>query len=126
MLELNNFSISEVSFSFNPHILPNFRGMMSTIYCDLYNNSKIDDVKKLFSAFAESNHFINYFNDDYQADFFAVQKTNKCILKIFNHAEENKIIIVSLIDNLIKGAAGQAVQCLNIILGFEETIGMLK
>ena len=124
--EMNNISKSKVSFSFNPHILPNFRGMMSTIYCNLINNKNRKDVIKLFYNFAESNPFIKLFNDETQADFFSVQNTNNCIIKIFNHIDEDKIIIVSLIDNLIKGAAGQAVQCLNISYGFDETIGLKK
>ncbi len=123
--ELQTFSKSEVYFSFNPHILPNFRGMMSTIYCDLTNGTKIQDVKKLLSSFSLSNPFIKFYDENTRADFFSVQNTNNCILKIFHHYDDKKVIIVSLIDNLIKGAAGQAVQSLNVCFGFEESTGLI-
>ena len=58
-------------------------------------------------------------------DLFSVQNTNFCKIKIFNHHSENKIIIVSGIDNLIKGAAGQALQSLNIIEGFDEKLSLI-
>ena len=72
----------------------------------------------------KENYFIEFIKNDQRADFFLVQNTNKCILKIFNHYDDSKIIIVSLIDNLLKGAAGQAVQCFNLSLGIKEFIGI--
>ena len=51
-----------------------------------------------------------------KADFFTIQNTNNCIIKLFKNYSSSKIIIVSLIDNLLKGAAGQAIQCMEIIL----------
>ncbi len=97
--ELNKHSSeNEVKFSFNPHILPNFRGIEM-------DKSDIDNVETL--------------------DFFSVQNSNYCKIKIFNHHSEDKIIIVSAIDNLIKGAAGQAVQCFNIAENIEETVSLV-
>ncbi len=124
--ELQKVNKSEVLFSFNPHILPNFRGMMSTIYCDLLNNVKIKDVIDCFEELEKNNYFIKFLRDNQRGDFFYVQNTNNCILKLFNHYEDSKIIIVSLIDNLQKGAAGQAVQCFNLSHGLEEYIGLNK
>ncbi len=122
--ELKKINKSEVLFSFNPHILPNFKGMMSTIYCDLSDNIKINDVIKLFEELDQNNYFIEFIANDKRGDFFYIQNTNKCVLKIFKHYDESKIIIVSLIDNLQKGAAGQAVQCFNVSNGLEENIGL--
>ena len=122
--ELDKIKGNKVKFSFNPHIMPNFRGMMSTIYCDLSKNINYSDIKKLYMELDKNNHFINFFSEDKRADFFSIQNTNYCIFKIFKHLDESKIIIVSLIDNLIKGAAGQAVQCFNISLGLDETISL--
>ena len=59
-----------------------------------------------------------------RSDFFKVQNTNNCLIKIFNHYDSSKIIIVSLIDNLLKGASGQAVQCMNIMFGYDEGLGL--
>ena len=123
--ELNKFSKDPVIFSFNPHILPIFRGMMSTIYCDLKNGISIMDVKNTLDNFYKDMPFVEILNDNIKADFFRVQNTNKCIIKILKHHSDNKIILVSLIDNLIKGAAGQAIQCFNIISNFDQSLSLI-
>ena len=123
--ELEKKHKNEVLFSFNPHILPNFRGMMSTIYCDLNDGMKENDVIKCFEQLDSQNYFIDFKNGEQRADFFSVQNTNKCVLKIFKHYDNSKIIIISLIDNLLKGAAGQAVQCFNLTKGFDESSGLI-
>ena len=122
--ELEKKHKKEVLFSFNPHILPNFRGMMSTIYCDLNGGVNQSDVINCFEQLDSQNYFVDFKNDELRADFFLVQNTNKCVLKIFKHYDDSKIIIISLIDNLLKGAAGQAVQCFNLSKSFEESLGL--
>ena len=125
--ELNkNTKQTEVLFSFNPHVLPNFRGMMSTIYCDLLPGININNVINCFNDMANKNQFINFIQNDQRADFFSIQNTNNCLIKIFDHYNSSKVIIVSLIDNLIKGAAGQAVQCFNLSQGFDESLALKK
>ena len=124
--ELNKHSsASEVMFSFNPHILPNFRGMISTIYCDLSNGIKKTDIINQFQELQKINPFLKYIDHDEILDFFSIHNSNFCKIKIFDHYSENKLIIVSAIDNLIKGAAGQAVQCFNIAENIEETVSLL-
>ena len=99
--------------------------MMSTIYCDLQDGIKENDIIKCFEQLNSQNFFIDYINNEQRADFFLVQNTNKCVLKIFRHYDNSKVIIVSLIDNLLKGAAGQAVQCFNLSKGFDESLGLI-
>ena len=124
--ELNKHSSeNEVKFSFNPHILPNFRGMISTIYCDLNNSIKKADIINLLKELDKINPFLKYIENDETLDFFSIQNSNYCKIKIFDHYSEDKLIIVSAIDNLIKGAAGQAVQCFNIAENIEETVSLL-
>ena len=124
--ELNKYnSQKEVKFSFNPHILPNFRGMISTIYCDLKNTVKKSDINDLFKGLQNTNPFLKIISKDEPLDFFSIQNSNYCKIKIFDHHSDDKVIIVSAIDNLIKGAAGQAVQCLNIAENIEETEALL-
>ena len=122
--ELIKCCSKKISFSFNPHIMPNFRGMMSTIYCDLNYNIDFETISKNLKQFSTKNYFIHFFDKNQRADFFSVQNNNKCIIKIFKHANDRKIIIVSLIDNLIKGAAGQAVQCFNLRNNFLEKLSL--
>ena len=124
--ELEKVNKSKVLFSFNPHILPNFRGMMSTIYCDLRDKVSKKDIVDCYQQLDKDNPFVEFIKNDYRADFFSVQKTNKCVLKLFDHYDHTKIIIVSLIDNLQKGAAGQAVQCFNLSYGFNEDTALIK
>ena len=124
--ELNKHSSeNEVMFSFNPHILPNFRGMISTIYCDLNNSIKKTDIINLLKELDKINPFLKYIENDETLDFFSIQNSNYCKIKVFDHYSDDKLIIVSAIDNLIKGAAGQAVQCFNIAENIEETVSLL-
>ena len=70
--------------------------------------------------------FISDNSKNISANTLYVINKNICILKLFNHYDRSKIIIVSLIDNLIKGAAGQAVQCFNLSQGFDESSALTK
>ena len=89
--------------------------MMSTIYCDLNKNTNINDIKNCFNNYYKTSKFIRLFDSKTRNDFFKVQNTNYCYLNIFNHYDDSKIIIVSLIDNLLKGASGQAIQCMSLM-----------
>ena len=124
--ELQKITDKNIDLSFNPHILPVFRGMMSTIYCHLENNITLNDVKKSMDIFCKNLNFVHLLTKSEEADFFSIQNTNDCKIKIFKHSNNSKIIIVSLIDNLIKGAAGQAVQCFNIMQDLDEKISLVN
>ncbi len=123
--ELSKFNLeNDLAFSFNPHILPIFRGMMSTIYCDLNNGVKKNEIIEILKNFDQDNYFIKFLSNNEKLDFFSVKNSNYCKIKIFNHFSDDKIIIVSNIDNLIKGASGQAVQCLNLMEQYEENMAL--
>ena len=122
-LEKNNRN-KDINFSFNPHIMPVFRGIMSTIYCNLNADVTANDIKNCYNNNYSDLPFIKIKKNEEKFDFFTVQNTNNCLIKLFPHSSDNKIIIVSLIDNLIKGAAGQAIQCFNIIYNFDENLSL--
>ena len=122
--ELSKISNISIKFSFNPHIMPIFRGMMSTIYCDLNINISNHHINKCIKKFYSNTNFVKLINTKDRNDFFKVQNTNNCFIKFFNHYDSSKIIIVSLIDNLLKGASGQAVQCMNIMFSYDEKLGL--
>ncbi len=124
--ELSKVNKTNINFSFNPHILPIYRGMMSTIYCDLNKNISNNDIKKCLIKFYSNANFVKLIEKPERNDFFKVQNTNNCFIKLFNYYDSSKIIIVSIIDNLLKGASGQAVQCMNIMFGFDEKLGLDK
>ena len=122
--ELEKVSKLNIKFSFNPHILPIFRGIFSTIYCDLNTNINKNNVVECLKNYFSNKHFVKILNDEDKADFYTIRNTNNCLIKIFDHYDETKIIIVSVIDNLLKGASGQAVQSMNIMSGLNENIGL--
>ena len=122
--ELDKCSNKKVNFSFNPHILPNFRGMMSTIYCDLKKDKTDEDIFLTLKNYYHDSFFVKILENNDHQDFFSVQNTNNCLIKLFRHNSTNRVIIVSLIDNLLKGAAGQAIQCFNQFFDFKELLSL--
>ena len=124
--ELSNYCKSKINFSFNPHILPIFRGLISTIYCDLSKNVNKKKISDFLNKFYNKKKFVNILNKNEKCDFYSIYKTNNCLIKLYKHYNSNKIIIVSAIDNLLKGASGQAIQCMNIVFKFKENEGLNK
>ena len=99
---------------------------MSTIYFDLKKNISKQDVNECLIKFYSKNNFVKLIDKSMRSDFYRVQNTNNCFIKLFDHYDSSKIIIVSLIDNLLKGASGQAVQCMNIMFGYDEKFRLRK
>ena len=99
--------------------------MMSTIYLDLKENVNINDVNNVLINFTNQLKFVRFLDQEDQPDFYSIQNNNNCIIKSYSGSNASKIIIVSLIDNLLKGAAGQAVQCFNISLGLDEELSLI-
>ena len=122
--ELSKSCNSKINFSFNPHIMPIFRGMMSTIYCDLEKGATLKDLNNELDIFYKNANFIKIIEDEERLDFFKIQNTNYCYIKLFNHYNISKVIIVSAIDNLLKGASGQAVQCMNLMYNLNENLAL--
>ena len=115
---LKKFTKKKINFNFTPHLTPMFRGILSTIYIDLekgVNKSKI--IKKL-SNFYKKDPFVKIMNADTLISTNDVINSNNCFISVCKTKYKNKIIILSAIDNLIKGGAGQAIQNLNIKFNF--------
>ena len=115
---LKKFTKKEVNFSFTPHLTPMFRGILSTIYVDLKNDVAQSKVIKKLSDFYKKDNFIKILKADTWISTNDVIGTNKCIISVCRSKYKNKLIILSAIDNLIKGGAGQAIQNLNIKFNF--------
>ena len=117
---LSKFTNKNFQFSFTPHLSPMFRGILSTIYLDLEkkaNQSKI--IKTLVKSYKGEN-FVKILDSDKLLSTNDVINTNNCFITVCKSKYKNKIIIISAIDNLIKGGAGQAVQNLNNKFNFPE------
>lgn len=106
---------------FVPHIVPISRGILSTIYLWLDKAISQKEIIRLYEEFYRLSPFLRI-SGDYMPQIKDVLFTNICALGI--KTEGKRVIIVSVLDNLVKGAAGQAVQNMNIIYGFEETEGL--
>ena len=116
--ELNKHTKREFDFNFTPHLIPMFRGILSTIYVDLNKNIKQRDVIKKLNEYYKNHNFIKILSSNKLISTNEVINTNYCRISICKTKYKDKIIILSAIDNLIKGGAGQAIQNLNIKFNF--------
>ncbi len=110
----------EATITFTPHLIPLNRGIVSTIFMDAI---KPADALAVYREFYRNEPFIRI--TDALPDTKNVAQTNFCDISTRHDPRTNRLIVCSAIDNLTKGAAGQAVQCLNLLFGFEETLGLL-
>jgi len=116
----------DVNITFVPHLVPMTRGMLTTIYADLLQGVSSDDVKNCFSSFYSGSPFIRVCPEGKFPDTLHVRGTNYCDIGFKLDLQNNRVILISVIDNLVKGAAGQAVQNMNIMLGLDETKGLMN
>ena len=124
--ELSLIAGEQIKVTFTPHVVPLTRGILSTIYGNLAGSTNVNDILDIYKEFYKDSKFIRIFGPErYQAST-DVRGSNFCNLSINVDERTGKLIIVSLIDNLMKGQAGSAVQNMNIMLGLEETTGLLK
>ena len=122
---LKKFTKKKIEVSFTPHLSPMFKGILSTIYLDLNKNINQPKVLRLLSKFYKNSKFVKVSKSNTLISTNDVINTNNCLISVCESKFKNKIIILSAIDNLIKGGAGQAVQSLNNRLNFPETTGLL-
>jgi len=115
--EIEQFIKAKISFT--PHVIPVFRGLMCTMHAIL--NKKIDNkkIKNIYKNYYKNEPFVTVI--DKIPELHDVQNNNYCMLGGFEIDENNQLVIVSVIDNLLKGASGQAVQNMNLMFGFNET-----
>ncbi len=114
----------KVSITFVPHLLPLTRGMLSTIYVQAIESVTEDKIRKTFHAYYGKECFIRVLNKGLYPAISHVRGTNCCDIGFHFNEKTKKIIIISAIDNLLKGAAGQAVQNMNIMFNLDDAIGL--
>jgi N-acetyl-gamma-glutamyl-phosphate reductase len=121
--ELSLLAGKELKISFTPHLVPINRGIVSTIYLDLAKQVTTDEVLAAYRDYYQGEQFVRVGKN--LPDTKNVQETNFVDISARVDARTGKLIVVSAEDNLTKGAAGQAVQCLNLVFGYEESEGLL-
>lgn len=122
--ELSKMADEKVHVTFTPHLLPINRGIVSTIYVSLKKEITIDDVYKVYQNYYDQEYFVRVLPLGKVADLKFVKYSNYCDISLHYEPRYHQLIIVSTIDNMVKGAAGQAIQNMNIMYGLEETKGL--
>jgi len=110
---------------FTPHLLPVSRGILSTIYVDLDPTWDLTRIVETWNAAYGGEPFINVLPAGQLATLAHVVNTNRCALSVAPAGGPGEWIVVTAIDNLVKGASGQAVQNMNVMYGLPETMGLI-
>lgn len=111
-----------VEIIFTPILAPMNRGILSTIYCDKAEGVTIEKIQNELDEFYKDKPFVDVLPLGQVATVKHVRLSNKCAISV--HENKSKIIICSTIDNMVKGSAGQAIQNMNLMLGFDECEGL--
>jgi N-acetyl-gamma-glutamyl-phosphate reductase len=120
--EVSKAAEQKIELSFTPHLLPVKRGILATIYCDLNDGVEKADIKKAYAKYDDCD-FIHVMEDGLP-ELKHVVGSNNVIIGYQIDKRLNRLIIVSVLDNLIKGAAGQAIQNMNLMFGLDQTMGL--
>ena len=121
--ELSLLAGEEVVISFTPHLIPVNRGILSTIYSKAIKDISQSELIAAYTEFYEEERFVRIYPPSLFPNISYVKGTNFCDIGIQFDPRTKRIIVISAIDNLVKGASGQAVQNLNILCGFPEGSG---
>lgn len=114
-----------VHVTFVPHLVPMTRGMETTIYASLDKHANQEEIREHIRHFYRGHPFVRLRPAGSSADTLHVKGTNFCDMGVHVDSMANMVVMTSAIDNLVKGAAGQAVQNMNIMFGLDETLGLM-
>ncbi|MDZ7956700.1 MAG: N-acetyl-gamma-glutamyl-phosphate reductase [Aulosira sp. DedQUE10] len=117
----------EVTIQFTPHLIPMVRGILATVYATLRDPGLVrDDMVTIYNAFYRNCPWVRVCDSGVYPQTKWASGSNLCYIGIEVDPRTGRVIVMSAIDNLIKGQAGQAIQCLNIMMGWDETLGLPK
>lgn len=119
---LQRLSIQPINLTFAPHLVPMIRGIHATLYAPLKSDSV--DVQTLFEDYYADEPFVDVLPFGSQPETRSVKGSNMCRIAVHRPQGGNMVVVLSVIDNLVKGAAGQAVQNMNLMCGLPETAGL--
>ncbi|MFC1869004.1 N-acetyl-gamma-glutamyl-phosphate reductase [Thermodesulfobacteriota bacterium] len=124
--ELGLIAAKDIKITFTPHVVPLCRGILTTIYGRLKTEKGIKNIVDAYMSFYKDAAFVRVFGPEKAQSSADVRGSNFCNLSLNIDERTGKLIVVSMIDNLVKGQAGSAVQNMNIMFGLEETSGLFK
>jgi N-acetyl-gamma-glutamyl-phosphate reductase len=119
---LSQLAQHEVSLTFVPHLTPMIRGIHATLYAQ--TSASLDDLQVLFEQRYADEAFVDVLPLGSHPDTRNVRGSNRCHIALHQPQGGQTRVILVVIDNLVKGAAGQAVQAMNLMCGFDETLGL--
>ena len=114
---------SGLEINFLPHLIPAMRGIYATIHVNFVEKVE-ENFRNLFYEFYKNSPNILLMDEDEVPEIIKVSNTNNCQIGVYSSAIDNQIIIISAIDNLVKGAAGQAMECYNLLSGNNQLKGL--
>ena len=115
----------DIKVQFTPHLIPMVRGILATVYATLRDPGLVrEDLLTIYTAFYRSSPFVQILSNGIYPQTKWACGTNLCYIGIEVDPRTGRVIVMSAIDNLMKGQAGQAVQCLNLMMGWDETLGL--
>lgn len=123
--QLSKLAKKKIIITFVPHLVPINRGILCTCYAALKQKTDTKDLLKLYQDFYKEEPFVEILPQGRFPQTKEVLDSNRCRIGITVNERSGRAIIISAIDNLAKGAATQAVQNMNIMCGFEETMGLI-
>ena len=123
----STLACQEVTVQFTPHLIPMVRGILSTVYATLRDPGLVrEDLITIYNAFYRSSPFVKILPSGIYPQTKWACGTNLAYIGIQVDSRTGRVIVLSAIDNLIKGQAGQAVQCMNLMMGLNEDLGLPK
>ena len=122
--ELSILAGEKITLNFTPHLIPMKRGILATIYANLTSDITTEELVKIYKDFYDGEYFIRVYDAGSLPETHHVAGSNFVDIGCVVEKRTNRAIIVSCLDNLFKGAAGQAVQNMNIMFGFDEKTGI--
>ena len=122
--EVSKASGADVTVNFTPHLIPMSRGELCTIYACLGEGKSVSDVRAALINAYKDEPFVHVADEGVLPQTQMVRGSNHCVINVFKDRIEDRVIIISTLDNLVKGSAGQALQNFNIAFGLDETLGL--
>ncbi|MBS3976401.1 MAG: N-acetyl-gamma-glutamyl-phosphate reductase [Syntrophomonadaceae bacterium] len=121
---LSQLAVQEVTVSFTPHLIPMTRGILSTVYASLDKKVTTEEVRGIYQSYYSGEPFVQILPDGQWPRTKSVSGSNHCHLNLTVDRRTGRLVVAAVIDNLVKGAAGQGVQNMNLMLGLPETTGL--
>ena len=122
--EFSKVTKKKITYSFNPYLLPTFRGILTSIYLKPNKNVNLEKITTYLKKYFKNSKFVKILKTNTQIGSGNILNTNYCEISVCQTRLKKRVVIFSAIDNLVKGASGQAIQNMNLIFNYPEKLGL--